>query len=413
MAGAEAQSTSQPAAAAISSTGPTVGRPASTRLNLPNEKAKPPKVTASGVALPAAATTPGSGSFYETPSSLACVYGFVAQSLGCNPGSVSSVVPNSSSPLSIAIVIAYDNPGIQTDLTAFDAQFGLQNPPSFTVVYASGAKPTKAAANWAVEGSLDVEWAHAMSPNAKIYFVEAASNTLTDFLQAVSVASSKVAADGGGVVSMSWVFTEFSSEPTYENYFQTPGVTYIASTGDAPGIGWPSTSAYVIAAGGTAISRNPATGNYVSEGTWQQSGGGTSAYIARPAFQNAITSLVGSKRGVPDIAAVADPQTGAWVYSQYGNTSTSGNYWAVLGGTSLSSPFLAGLISHRGTKYTGIRGALNSIYAGTFGNLRDIASGSCGPYAGLIAGQSWDFCTGRGSMLGANTMAVISNGANP
>ncbi len=400
--GAGAQNTSQPAMGAPS------GRPASIRLNLPDENAKPPKVSSSGVALPATGTSPNSSYFYETPSSLGCVYGLVAQSAGCNPNSVNTVVPNASSPLSIAIVIAYHNPGIQSDLAAFDTQFGLKAPPSFTVVYASNAMPSQASSNWAVEGSLDVEWAHAMSPNAKIYFVEAASNSLSDFLKAVSVASSKVAADGGGIVSMSLLFTEFSTEATYETNFQTSGVTYIAASGDAPGVGWPSTSAYVIAAGGTTISRNPATGNFISEGTWQQTGGGSSAYISRPPYQNGIASIVGGKRGVPDIAAVADPQTGAWVYSKYGLSG-----WGVVGGTSLAAPVLAGFISHTGIKYPGIQGALTSIYAGTFATFRDIVSGNCGPYAGFIAGQNWDFCTGRGSLLGGNTTTVIANASHP
>ncbi len=405
MTDAGAQNASQQAAVAKSAAGRGVNRTFSVRLKLPGENAKPPKVSAAGVVRPQASPNPAL--FYETPSSLACVYGLVAQTTGCNPVTATAVVGSGGSPLSIAIVIAYDNPNIKTDLATFDTQFGLPAPPSFTVVYASGAQPP-ANSSWATKSSIDVEWSHAMSPHAKLYLVEAASNSNADLFQAIDVASSLIAADGGGVVSMSWGEDEYSGENAYDSHFQKNGVTYIASSGDAPGVSYPNSSAFVISAGGTTISRNPTTGNFVGEGTWQQTGGGSSAYIPRPSYQNELSSVVGAARGVPDIAAVADPQTGVWVYSGYG---TGG--WGVWGGTSVAAPVSAGIISYKGTKYSGIHGALTSIYAGTFGNFRDITSGNCGPYAGLLAGISWDFCTGRGSQLGGNRMMVIAGGSNP
>ena len=374
------------------------------RMQLPDENVKPPKVTASGVAAPK--VTPNKKYFYETPSSLACVYGLVTQTPGCNALTATSVVSNASSPTSIAIVIAYHNPNIQSDLAAFDTQFGLQAPPTFKVVSASGSVPANDS-GWALESSLDVEWSHAMSPNAKLYLVEAASNSFADLFVAVKTASGLVAADGGGVVSMSWGGSEFSTETTYETYFQKTGVTFIASSGDDPGVIYPSTSAWVISAGGTTVSRNPATGDFIGEGTWQYTGGGSSAYIPRPSYQAGLSSVVGAYRGVPDVAAVADPYTGVWVYSGYGAGG-----WTVVGGTSVAAPAVAGMISHTGVKYTAAHGALTSIYAGTFGNFRDITSGNCGPYAGLTSGVSWDFCTGRGSPLGGTRMMAI-NGANP
>ena len=402
--GAGAPIASQSAAAATSSTAPAVNRTFSVQLNLPN--ATPPKVSHSGVAFPQ--VSPNAAKFYETPSSLACVYGLIAQTTGCNPANATAVVANAASPLSIAIVIAYHNPTIQSDLTTFDSQFGLPAPPSFKVAFASGSQPATNS-GWAQESSIDVEWSHAMSPNAKLYLVEAASNSDSDLYAAVITAGNLVAADGGGIVSMSWGRTEFSTETSLDSYFQKSGVTYISSSGDAPGVSYPNSSGYVISAGGTTISRNLATGNFISEGTWQQTGGGSSTYESRPSYQNSISSLIGSKRGVPDIAAVADPQTGVWVYSASGTSAG----WGVWGGTSVAAPVLAGIISHRGTKYTGLLGALNSIYAGTFGNFRDITSGNCGPYAGLLAAESWDYCTGRGSLLGANRMMVVSGGSKP
>ncbi len=106
-----------------------------------------------------------------------------------------------------------------------------------------------------------------MSPNAKLYLVEAATDANADLYKAVDVASSLVAADGGGVVSMSWGASEFSSETSLESHFQKAGIIYIASSGDAPGVSYPNSSAYVISVGGTTISRNPVTGNFIGQGT--------------------------------------------------------------------------------------------------------------------------------------------------
>ena len=404
--GAGAQVVNQPAAATNSAVGSKANHTFSTPLKLPHENAKPPKVSQAGVVRPLASPNPAL--FYETPSSLACVYGFVALTTGCNPATATAVVANAATPLSIAIVIAYHNPTIQSDLTTFDAQFGLPAPPSFQVVYASGSPPATDS-GWAQESSIDIEWSHAMSPNAKLYLVEAASNSDSDLFAAIDFASTLVTNDGGGIVSMSWGHTERSTDTTLETHFQKAGVTYIASSGDAPGVSYPSSSPSVISAGGTTVSRGPTTGNFIGEGTWQQTGGGSSVYFSRPSYQNVIYSVVGLKRGVPDIAAIADPDTGVWVYSASGITPG----WGVWGGTSVAAPVSAGSISHKGYKYTGLRGALTSIYAGNFGNFRDITSGNCGPYAGLSAGVSWDFCTGRGSFLGGNRMMVVSGGSNP
>ncbi len=245
-----------------------------------------------------------------------------------------------------------------------------------------------------------------MSPNAKLYLVEAATNSYADLMAAVDKASSLVAAAGGGVVSMSWGGSEFAAETSYDSHFKTPNVTYIASSGDAPGVSFPSSSAYVVSAGGTSLSRNPANGNFVGELTWTSTGSGLSAYVSRPSYQTAISSVVGAKRGVPDIAAVSDPNTGVWVKSSYNSSG-----WYVVGGTSVAAPVLAGILSHKGSKYSAPAGALNAIYSGSIGNFRDITSGNCGPYDGYIAGLSWDLCTGRGSLLGGQRMYTA--GATP
>src|SRR5208283_1236640 len=91
----------------------------------------------------------------------------------------------------------------------------------FQVVYASGSKPS-ASSDWAMEEALDIEYAHAMAPNAKIILVEAASNYFSDLFAAVTTASQLVTAGGGkGEVSMSWGSDEFPGEGQYyDSYFK-------------------------------------------------------------------------------------------------------------------------------------------------------------------------------------------------
>ena len=90
----------------------------------------------------------------------------------------------------IAIVAAYDNPNIVNDLAMFDARFGLPAPPSFKKVNQKGGTTSMPAtdAGWAFEIALDVQWAHAMAPDAKILLVEANSNRITDMMAAVDTA---------------------------------------------------------------------------------------------------------------------------------------------------------------------------------------------------------------------------------
>ena len=359
------------------------------RVILPEANAKPSKASpASGVGPD---TVPASGYYFETPSSLACIYGFVTVVTGCNPNTLTDVVTGGAG-LAIAIVDAYDNPDAASDLATFDTQFGLPAPPGgLQVVYASGSQPA-ANAGWALESSLDIEWAHAMSPAAKIYLVEAASNSYSDLLTAVDKASTLVAAAGGGVVSMSWGGSEFSGQTSYDTHFQKANVTYLASTGDAPGVSFPSTSAYVVAVGGTAIRRNRTTGNFGQEVVWQDAGAGLSAFVARPAFQNAISGTVGASRGVPDIAAIANPSGGVWVYG-----GLNGG-WVIVGGTSVASPVEAGIMSYQGYKYAQAQGTLTNLYSGAIGKFRDITYGDCGTYGSLVAATGWDLCSGKGSL---------------
>ena len=309
----------------------------------------------------------------------------------------------------IAIVDAFDYPTAQADFDKFSAQFGLPTTtpavcngakPCFQTVYASGKKP-KANCGWAQEAALDIEWAHAMAPYAQIVLVEADSASFADLFTAVDVATSIVRNGGtsAGQVSMSWGGSEFSGEATNDSHFTASGVTYFAASGDTGGQTiYPGTSPFVVSAGGTTINRN-GSGLLVSETAWSGSGGGPSKYEPRPAYQTGIVTIVGAKRGAPDFSFDANPNTGVSVYDSTSCQGMSG--WMVFGGTSVSSPSLAGIVNLAGHFNVGSTSVdeLNTIYSniGNAANFRDITSGSAGTYS---AKPGWDFVTGVGSNQG-------------
>ncbi|MFI5259428.1 MAG: S8 family serine peptidase, partial [Candidatus Limnocylindrales bacterium] len=274
----------------------------------------------------------------------------------------------------IAIVDAYDDPSIYPALDAFDSQFGLTDSgpslyrqygpaSSFLTVLNQQGQPTSLPAsdpngagtgNWEVEEALDVEWVHAIAPGAQIILVEAGSQSLSDLMAGVATAAGQ---PGVSVVSMSWGFPEgqavFSSdEATYDAVLTTPGVTFVASTGDygAADPEYPAFSPNVVAVGGTSLSLNT-DNSYSSETGWGYfsnsqgtligSGGGISQYEPEPAYQQGIQST--GSRTTPDVSLVADPATGAWIADPYNLPGS--NPFEVVGGTSLSAPAWAGLLA--------------------------------------------------------------------
>lgn len=337
---------------------------------------------------------PYSGFAFETPASLACIYGLTKAVSGCNPNSVTTV-PSGGARM-VAIVDAYDAPNAASDLAAFSAQFGLPSA-NFQVVYAGGTQPSHDY-GWEMEESLDVQWAHAMAPHAKIVLVEAASSSFADLMTAEDTASQMVSAAGGGEVSNSWGGSEFYGENTYDSHFVKTGVVFLASAGDSPGTSWPGTSPNVVSAGGTTVRRNPANANFLSEAPWDSAGGGLSALETRPSYQSKISSVVGGYRGVPDLAFDSNPMTGVWIYD-----SNLGG-WNIVGGTSVASPALAGIINAAGKFYTSSNQELTTIYTNlaVAADFKDITAGWCGPYEGYSAATGWDFCTGVGSVNGLN-----------
>ena len=325
----------------------------------------------------------------ETPASIASAYNLTGQLAGAGV---------------IVIVDAFHYPTALKDFNVFAQQFGLPQEPStdplnannqvFQVVYANG-KPRNNC-GWAQEAALDIEWAHAMAPNAKIVLVEAKTNSFANLFQAVDLGSAIANAQE---VSMSWGGSEFLSEAGNDSHFTHPGIVYFAASGDTGGATiYPGVSPNVVSAGGTRINRDNG-GNFVSETGWSGSGGGPSKYELRPSYQDIIQTIVGNARGVPDYSFDADPNTGVSVYDSTSCQGSSG--WLVFGGTSVASPSLAGIVNSAGSN-TSSTAELSLLYqsVGNNGstinslNFRDILSGTAGSFS---ATTGWDFVTGIGS----------------
>ncbi|HXN16812.1 MAG TPA: S53 family peptidase [Candidatus Binatus sp.] len=306
----------------------------------------------------------------------------------------------------IALVDAYDDPNAESDLAVFSQQFKLPVASTsngfFRKVYATGHKPA-ANANWSVEISLDVEWAHAIAPKATIILVEAASNNLSDLLKGVDVA----VRNGATLVSMSWDSGEFSGERNSDNHFVTNGVTFLAASGDSgTGVTYPAASPDVIGVGGTSLTLD-SNGNYLSETAWSGSGGGLSAYEHQPLYQAQFGIPDDSRglRGVPDVSYNANPGTGYAVYDSVAISGASG--WFQIGGTSAATPQWAATIAianstRAGLRKTNLSSADTALYSLAEANLNSHfhsvtqgENGSCGALCDALAG--YDFVTGLGT----------------
>jgi subtilase family serine protease len=282
-----------------------------------------------------------------TPAQISQAYNFNQISFG--NGSVAADGQGQT----IAIVDAFNDPNITSDLKVFDSQFGLSAPPSLKVVNQNGggSLPTTDA-GWAGEIALDVEWAHAMAPGANILLVEANSDSLTNLMAAVNYARgaagvSVVSMSWGGSEFFSWSNGEFTGQTQFDSYFTTPsghqGVTFVAAAGDSgvySGVQWPASSPNVLSVGGTSLFVN-ADGSYNSESSWSGTSGGFSQVESEPAYQLSVQNT--GVRTAPDVAYNADPNTGFAVYDSVAYQGISG--WQEVGGTSAGSPQWAAIIA--------------------------------------------------------------------
>ena len=290
----------------------------------------------------------------------------------------------------IAIVDAYGSPTIQHDLDVFCQTYGI---PSTTVELAfPQGLPRKQNRGWALETTLDVQWAHAIAPGAKILLVIARSARIQDLAGAVQYAVNA----GAKQVSMSWGSVERRNQTKYESLFSTPGVNFVAASGDSgAGALWPASSPHVLSVGGTTLILDT-EGGILSETGWGGSGGGQSRYFARPAYQNGWHGS--TQRGIPDVSYNADPRTGVAVYLSSGNNAPG---WTTVGGTSAGAPQVAAMLAIVNASRPSPLGAEHDgLYDAALANralfYNDIISGNNGGFYCTIA---YDFVTGLGSPL--------------
>jgi subtilase family serine protease len=341
----------------------------------------------------------------------------------------------------IAIIDAYYDPTIKTDLSNFSTKYGLAqldgptNPldGTFTQVDLTGGGNGKIQSppgdDWTVETALDVEWAHAVAPKANIMLVEASSDLTdpvtgepTDLLNAVAYANQQKVS----TVSMSWGVNESPFETGWDSFFPANnGISYFAASGDSgAGTIWPAVSPNVVAVGGTTLRLN-SLNNISSETGWGNgifssffggSGGGFSQYeTPLPSYQSGITTVSNgfkltdfNVRLNPDVSYDANPNTGFNVIDAAGGGSF------VVGGTSAGAPQWAALVAladqSRGTPLSSNQ-TLAAIYnPSNASGFRDITTGPStgaydvydqfGNFLGTITVQpqvGYDMVTGQGS----------------
>jgi hypothetical protein len=379
----------------------------------------------------AATTVPG-----YTPAQIRHAYAFDQVAL---PGGAAA----DGTGQTIAVVDAFNDPNLQADLAVFDAQFGLAAANLTVVNQTGGAALPTTDAGWAGEIALDVEWAHAIAPGAKILLVEANSASLSDLMAGVDYARhaagvSTVSMSWGGSEFFSWTGGESSSQTNYDPYFTTPaghtGVTFVASAGDSgsqAGVQWPAISPNVVSVGGTSLYTSDASGTYYGEAGWSGTNGGFSQVEPEPAYQQGVQTT--GARTAPDVAYNADPNTGFAVYDSLAYQGVSG--WQQVGGTSAGSPQWAALIAiaDQGRAAAGL-GTLDgttqtlpalyamyaaptdSAYAAYASDFNDVSVGGGTQYrwrwggigqSGYTANYGYDLVTGLGSPRAGAVVAAL------
>ncbi|MDO8418101.1 MAG: S53 family peptidase [Agitococcus sp.] len=347
----------------------------------------------------------------------------------------------------IYIINAYDNPNALTDLNTFSQKFGLPgcsfmplavstalplakaNPANgctFSVAYstATGGKLATMApaynAGWAGEIALDVQWAHATAPLARIVLVEATGAQVGSLGSAIQLANSM----GSGTVSMSFGALEGPWTAGVESLFQAAGMTYLAATGDSGSqVNWPAVSSKVLAVGGTTLTYSGSGAR--SEVAWANTGGGVSAYTPIPSYQSVLsmasvlkTPFISKMRGVADVAFNADPRTGQYVVITAPGAKVAN--WFSYGGTSVSAPQWAGLVAViQASRAVLNKAALPSLhtalylntasvpgsYAGAFADVQSGTNGTCSTCKAVVG---YDLLTGLGTPKVSTLQKVLT-----
>ena len=291
----------------------------------------------------------------------------------------------------IVIVDPFGSPTIKSDLAAFDSSYGYPPPPTFKVATPAGAIPpfdptSTQMTDWAAETTLDVEYAHALAPGASILLVETPTSVnegSTGYLKIVKAEEYVINHHLGSVISQSFSATEetFGSYATVKPLraaildAQSHKVTVLTASGDTGATdyqpdgsdfylrrvtSWPDSDPLVTAVGGTQLKESP-SGAYTSV-AWNDtynksadlywsgskspdplaSGGGTSVFFRRPAYQNSVKSVTGAWRGVPDIAMSAACNGAVIIYSSYPGSAKG---WSLTCGTSEATPEFAAIVA--------------------------------------------------------------------
>src|SRR5580692_11552859 len=315
------------------------------------------------------------------PSQFQSAYGLTAASAADGSGTT------------VAVVDAYNDPTAASDLAAYRSAAGLPalTAGQFTQYNQNGATsplPSEAPVSddWTLEESLDVDMVSAICPLCKIDLVEANNDSGNGLYIAEETAATTL---GAKYISNSWGGSEASSDTAYNSeYFGVSGVVYTASAGDSAysgGVIYPATSPDVVSVGGTTLDTSSNSRGW-TESVWETSsaegtGSGCSAFEPRPSWQNSIGIITAacSDRVDNDVAADADPNTGAAVY----DTTNGNGGWNEVGGTSESSPMIAAVFALAGNNGNGGDNAADSIYTHT-ANLYDVTAsnnGTCSPPA--------------------------------
>ena len=293
----------------------------------------------------------------------------------------------------------------------------MPDPPSLKTIYPAGPVPPFDKHNgtmrgWAEETTLDVEWAHAMAPGANILVVAtpvAETEGVVGFPQIVKAENSVIANDQADVISQSFGATEptFPSASSLMNLrsayvnAQTAGITVLASSGDAgssgnmahggyypiPTVGWPASDPLVTAVGGTHLQLDANGDRTAPDEVWNESvdpeiagktpspiaaGGGVSMFFDRPAYQDAVSSTTGLRRGIPDVSLSAAVDGGVLVYLSIPGDPTG---FFIFGGTSEASPLFSGIVAIAAQKAGHPLGLLNTALYTLSSGIVDVTAG--------------------------------------
>jgi subtilase family serine protease len=351
----------------------------------------------------------------------------------------------------IVIVDSFGSPTIASDLQAFDQEFGLPDPPSLTIIQPSGPVPPfdpndSTMQGWAVEASLDVEYAHAFAPGAAIILVEtpvAETEGVQGFPEIVHAENYVIDHDLGDVISQSFAATE-ETFPTndaildlrsaYKNAARH-GVTVLGAAGDwgASGyefngvdfypnrvIGWPASDPLVTAVGGTVLTLDDSGNRLAPDAVWNDfgaTGGGVSAVFGRPDFQDHVKNVVGKQRGIPDISLNGACLSPVWVYWSFPPLPPG---YGLICGTSESTPEMAGIVAMADQAAGRRLGLLGPrLYELNKHSIIDVTTGNntFGPFtnsdgntytvSGYNAGPGYDLASGLGTVDAARIVRAL------